>query len=151
MFEQEFARFLEEQKKSASGLRLEQLQKDNMGEKKLLEAVLWPVFKSFDGFTLEYELVSTSGVRIFIDAFYEPLGFAFESEGFAVHAGNIPRDRFSFEKMRARTLAAYRYEYIPFSWDELDKKPDACRRSVYELRGIYSSFPDTVFKSKKSS
>jgi hypothetical protein len=139
MFEQEYERFLEAQRKSASGLRLEQLQKDLTGEKKLLKEVLWPVLKSFDGLIMESEMVSTTGVRIFIDVLFQPLGFAFESEGFGAHAENITRDRFTFERMRVRTMAMYGYKYLPFSWDELDKRSDACRRSVYELFGRFSS------------
>ncbi|XEC96099.1 hypothetical protein AB6A23_05940 [Paenibacillus tarimensis] len=139
MFEQEFKKFLQEQKRTATGGRLEQLNKDLTGEKKMIGEVLWPVLQSFEGLTLEYELISTSGVRIYIDAFYEPLGLAFESEGYIAHAEKISRDRFSFEKVRVRTLAAYGYFYVPFSWDELDKKPEACRRSVYELLGRFSS------------
>jgi hypothetical protein len=146
MFEQEFERFLKSQCKSASGLRLEQLQKDLTGEKKLLKEVLWPVLKSFDGLIMESEMVSTTGVRIFIDVLYQPLGFAFESEGFVAHAENITRDRFTFERMRARTMVMYGYKYLPFSWDELDKRPDACRRSVYELLGRFSSSGGIAFK-----
>jgi hypothetical protein len=78
-------------------------------------------------------------VRIFVDVFYGPLGLAFESEGYVSHAGNITRDRFSFEKKRVRTIGIYGYKYIPFSWDELEKKPDECRRSVYEYLGRFSS------------
>lgn len=111
---------------------MEQLQKDLTGEKKLLGTILWPVLKSFEGLTLEYELVSISGMRIFIDVFYEPLWLAFESEGFVAHAENITRDRFAFERMRIRTIASYGYKYVPFAWDEMDKRPEACRRSVYE-------------------
>jgi hypothetical protein len=48
MFEEEFEKFLKEQKRNASGLRLEQLNKDLTGEKKLAE-VIWPIFKSFEG------------------------------------------------------------------------------------------------------
>jgi hypothetical protein len=139
MFEVEFAKFHEEQCRTASGQRLEQLRKDLTGEKKLIGTVVWPVLKSFDGLTMEYELVTISGVRIFIDVFYQPLWLALESEGFTAHAGNITRDRFSFERMRARTLAMYGYRYVPFSWDELDKKPESCRRSLYELLGRFSS------------
>ncbi len=120
-------------------MRREYLQKDLIGEKKMLSTVIWPVFKSFEGLTLEYELISTTGVKFFVDVFYEPLGLAFESEGFVSHAENITRERFTFERMRIRTLALYGYKYIPFSWDELDKKPDACRRSVYELIGRYNA------------
>lgn len=138
IFEREFSIFLEKQKQSASGLRLEQLQKDLVGEKKMLAVLIWPVFQSFEDFVLEYEVITPSGVRIFIDVFYEPLRLAFESEGFAVHAELITRDRFSFERMRVRTMAAYGYKYIPFTWDELDKKPEACRRFLYELLGRYS-------------
>jgi hypothetical protein len=139
MFEAEFAKFHEEQCRTASGQRLEQLKKDLTGEKKLLSTVLWPVLKSFEGLIMEYELVTILGTRIFIDVFYQPLWLAFESEGFAAHAGNISRDRFSFERMRVRTLVMYGYKYVPFSWDELDKKPEACRRSLYELLGRFSS------------
>jgi hypothetical protein len=114
------------------------LYKDLTGTKKLLEVVLWPVLKSFDGLTLEFEVVSASGVRIFIDVFYAPLEFAFESEGFVAHSDNITRDRFSFERMRVRTMAICRYLYIPFTWDELDKKAESCRRAFYELLGRYT-------------
>lgn len=146
MFEQDFERFLDQQRRSASGGRLERLHKDLTGEKKLLEVVIWPVLKSFDGITLEHEIVSTTGVKIYIDAFYHPLEFAFESHGFVVHAENITRDRFSFEQMRIRTIAMYRYKYIPFSWDQLDKSPDASRRSLYELIGRYSSNAGLAFE-----
>jgi hypothetical protein len=139
MFEDAYSEFLEEQRRSASGQRLEQLQKDMIGEKKLIKEVLWPVLKSFDGLSLEHELMSTTGVKIYVDVFYEQLGIAFESEGFVVHGENITRDRFMFERMRIRTIAMYGYKYIPFSWDELDKRAEACRRSVYELLGRFSS------------
>jgi hypothetical protein len=139
MFEDEFNKFMEAQRKSASGLRLEQLHKNLTGEKKLIKEVLYPVLQSFDGLVMESELVSLSGVKIFIDVLYKPLGFAFESEGFGAHAENITRDRFDFERMRVRTMVAHSYKYIPFSWDELDIKPDACRRSVFELLGRFSS------------
>jgi hypothetical protein len=146
MFETEFNKFYEAQCRSASGQRLEQLRKELTGEKKLLSSVLWPVFKSFEGLTLEYELATISGVRIFIDVFYQPLRLAFESEGFSAHAGNIARERFSFERVRARTLAMYGYKYVPFSWDELDKKPEACRRSLYELLGRLSGTAGTAYE-----
>jgi hypothetical protein len=139
MFEEEFNKFLDAQRRSASGQRLEQLHKDLTGEKKLMKEVLWPVLKSFDGLTMEHQLISTTGVKIYLDVFYLPLGIAFESEGFVVHAENITRERFMFERMRIRTIAMYGYKYIPFSWDELDKRAEACRRSVYELLGRFSS------------
>jgi hypothetical protein len=139
MFEEAYNRFLDKQRKSASGQRLEQLHKDLTGEKKLMKEVLWPVLKSFDGLSMEHELVSTTGVKIYLDVFYEQLGIAFESEGFVVHSENITRERFMFERMRIRTMAMYGYKYIPFSWDELDKRSEACRRSVYELLGRFSS------------
>jgi hypothetical protein len=94
MFDKEFEKFLEQQKRSAGGMRLEQLQKELTGEKKLLSAVIWPVLKSFAGLTMEHEVLSQTGVKIYIDVFYEPLGLAFESEGYVVHAENITRERF---------------------------------------------------------
>jgi hypothetical protein len=115
MFEKEFNEFLETQRKSANGLRLEQLQKDLTGEKKLIKEVLYPVFQSFEGLVMESELISSAGVRIFIDVLYEPLGFAFESEGFGAHAENITRDRFTFERMRIRTMVMHGYKYLPFT------------------------------------
>ncbi|MFC4776839.1 hypothetical protein ACFO9Q_08605 [Paenibacillus sp. GCM10023252] len=137
MFENEFEKFLEKQKSSAKGMRLELLNKDMTGEKKMLKEALYPVFRSFDGMILEHEVISSTGVKIYVDVFYEPLKLAFECEGFAVHGENITRERFAFEKMRVRTLVIMGYKYVPFTWDELDKKPDACRRAVYELIGRY--------------
>jgi hypothetical protein len=64
-----------------------------------------------------------------------PLEIGFESEGFVAHAEKITRDRFNFERMRVRTMAMYGYKYVPFTWDELDKNPEACRRMVYEMLG----------------
>jgi hypothetical protein len=144
MFEDAYKKFLEEQRRSACGQRLEQLQKEMTGEKKLIKDVLWPVLKSFDGLSLEHELMSTTGVKIYLDVFYEQLGIAFESEGFVVHSENISRERFMFERMRIRTIAMYGYKYIPFSRDELDKRAEACRRSVYELLGRFSSTAGTA-------
>src|SRR5690606_37863858 len=77
---------------------------------------------------------------------YEPLGFAFESEGFGSHAENITRDRFSFERMRARSLAFYGRKYVPFSWDELDKQAERCRQNVYELLGMYGGSNERMIR-----
>jgi hypothetical protein len=139
MFEVEFEKFLQQQRESASGQRLEMLNRDLSSTKKLMEVVVWPVLKSFEGVILEYEIVSSTGVKVYIDVFYEPLGIAFECEGFVVHAEKITRDRFDFEKMRVRTMGIYGFKYTPFSRDQLDKQPDTCRRSFYELLGRYSS------------
>ena len=138
MFELEFAKFLDEQRRTATGTRLERLHKDLIGEKKMLETAIWPVLKSFEGLILEYEVISLSGVKIYIDAFYAPIAAAFESEGFVYHADNITRDRFDFERMRVRTMMMYGYKYVPFTWDELEKKPEVCRRTVYELLGRFA-------------
>ncbi len=137
-FEREWDLFLRSQIETARGNRKERLLQDLIGEKKMFREALWPVFQTFEGFILEYPLRSTSGVTIYMDACYEPLRIAFESEGYIAHAENITRDRFAFERMRIRTLALYGYKYIPFSWDELEKRPADCQRAVYELLGRYS-------------
>ncbi len=137
MFEQAFDRFLKEQQRQASGQRLEMLRRDMTGTKKLLESTLWPVMKTFDGMTLEYEMTSASGVKIYGDVYVAQLDAVFESEGFVVHAENITRDRFSFERMRVRAMVMYGHKYIPFTWDEMDKKPEMCQRTVFELLGRF--------------
>lgn len=136
-FEAAFDSFVAEQISSAKRRRMEMLQRDISGTRKMFKEVLWPVFGTFDGFILEYEMESATGIAMFIDAFYEPLQLAFECEGFAVHAETITRDRFSFEKSRVRTMVKYDYTYIPFSWDELDKRAESCRSFIYELLGRY--------------
>lgn len=146
MFEREWKSFLERERKSAEGRRLERLNGNLVGERKMFESVLWPAFRSFEGFGLEYEIKSTTGVNIYVDAVYHPLKLAFESEGFVPHAENITRDRFSFERMRIRTLGLYGFKYIPFSWDELDKQADACIRFVHGLLGKYSGSDDPVLR-----
>lgn len=67
MFEKLFEVYLNEQKRSANGRRLEMLQRNLTGEIKLLKEVLWPVLGSFDGLEMEHEMIGMSGVRIFGD------------------------------------------------------------------------------------
>lgn len=136
-----FEAFVEEQKRSASGQRLEMLKRDLTGTKKLLEVVVWPTLRTLDGIILEYEFVSSSGVRIYLDAYYEPLRLALECDGYAAHGENLTRDRFSFERMRVRSMALEGMRCFPFSYDELDKKPEMCRRAMYEMLGRYESSP----------
>lgn len=135
-FEEAYEALLEEQRRNATGMRLELLNKDLTGTKKLLE-MLWHVLGTFEDLVLEYEVVSLSGVKIYVDVFHRVWRVVFEADGFVVHAEKITRDRFSFERMRVRTFMNLGYRYMPFSWDELDKKPDACRRSVYEMLGRF--------------
>jgi len=142
-----FDALVEEQKRGATGQRLEMLNRDMTGTRKLIETSLLPALPSMDGIVLEHELISLSGVRIYIDVFYPPLFAAFECGGFAAHAENITRDRFSFERMRMRTIAAHGYRYVPFSYDELEKKPELCRRTVFELLGRYGSPPGSKLGS----
>lgn len=138
VFEPAFEKFLEQQKLTATGARRERLDKVGAGEKQLLRAI-WNVFKSFDGFHLEYEMLSLNGVKLYIDVFYEPLGIAFECEGFVVHSENITRERFAFERMRVRSMTVRGYTYIPFTYDELEKKQDACQTYLYTLLGRFGS------------
>ncbi|MDQ6420291.1 hypothetical protein RB620_12680 [Paenibacillus sp. LHD-117] len=125
--------FFGEQKQDADARRLEMLERDLLGTKRMFSEVLWPVFSTLDGFQLEHRIVGGSGVSMYIDAFYEPLGLAFESEGFAFHAENITRERFSFERAKIRAMLKNGYVYVPFTMDEIDKKPEACRSSLYEI------------------
>lgn len=145
-FEAEFEKFLADQQREAVGQRLEMLKRDLTGTKKMLEVAVWPVFRSFEGFVLEHEIISQTGVAIYIDAFHEPLRLAMESVGYAVHAQNITRERFDFEQMRIQTITAFGYKYIPFSWDQLDKKPEACRRLMYQIVGRFGSTAGKAFE-----
>lgn len=138
-FEKEFDKYVEEQRAGASGPRLQRLLGDLTGTKKMFKEALLPVFRTFDGFILEYEFISSSGYRLFIDALNVPYWVGFESEGFVAHAETITRDRFDMERMRIRKMGALGILYVPFSWDELDKKPEMCRASVYELLGRFSN------------
>ncbi|MBO9606469.1 MAG: MarR family transcriptional regulator [Paenibacillaceae bacterium] len=128
---------MEQQMREASGQRLEMLKRDKTGEKKLFEAVLWPVLKSFDGIRMEHELISITGVKIYLDTFISQFGIISECDGFVPHAELMTRERFMFERMRMRTIALYGYTYLPFSKDELDKQPEMCRRSLYEWIGRF--------------
>jgi hypothetical protein len=139
MYKLEYESLLVEQKLHATGMRLEMLKKQAEGERMLLEEILLPVLKTSNGIILERELITLSGVKAYIDAFYEPLGICFEGEGFVAHAENITRPRFDFERQKVRSIALYGFRYVPFTWDDMDKKADVCRRTVYELLGRYSS------------
>lgn len=138
MYKSQYEKLLKEQMKRATGMRLEQLKKHGEGERKLVEDILLPVLKSTKGIILEKEMVTLSGVKAYIDAYYEPLRFGFEGEGFVSHAENITRPRFDFEKQKIRSMAAFGIPYVPFTWDDMDKRPDMCRKTLYEMLGRYS-------------
>ncbi|MFC3800361.1 hypothetical protein [Cohnella sp. GCM10012308] len=84
---------------------------------------------------LEYEILSQNGVKLYADAFFAPLQHVYECEGFVPHVQLKTRERHDFAQSRLRTFAAKRFVYVPFSRDELEKKTEACRRSLYEIIG----------------
>ncbi|MGN7457043.1 hypothetical protein ACTHPH_19710 [Paenibacillus pasadenensis] len=127
--------FIEKERSGAKGQRLEMLERNLHGTIKLIETVLFPVFGSLDGFRLEYEFKSPNGYNFYADLFHEPLQTVFECDGYVPHAELLTRERFSMERQRIRTMTLFGYRYLPFSWDELDKKGEQCRRAVYELVG----------------
>jgi hypothetical protein len=137
LVEREYNKLLEAQMRHATGMRLEQFKKQGEGERKLLIDIFWPVRKTFEGIILENGIVTLTGVKAYIDAYDGSFRFGFEGEGFVPHAENITRSRFDFEKQKVRSMAAHGIKYIPFTWDDMDKKPDMCRRAMYELYGRY--------------
>jgi hypothetical protein len=137
-FEAAFEEYLARQKAEATGMRREMLDRDLTGTKKLCEA-LWRVFGTFDELELEHELTSETGVKIYADVYHRKLGIAFEADGYVAHAEKITRERHSFERMRIRSIMKMNLKYMPFSWDELDKRPEACVRSIYEALGLWGS------------
>ncbi|MBW5446703.1 hypothetical protein GE107_11585 [Cohnella sp. CFH 77786] len=142
-FEDEFDRLLEEQIRTAEGQRLDMLRKDKTGEKKLFCEALRPVLHSLEGIVLKYEVVSNTGVRIYYDSLFR---WAVECLGFVPHAQNITRDRFDFELVRICTAGTRGITYMPFSWDQLDKKPEYCRRTLYELIGRQTVLPGNAYR-----
>ncbi|MDR6551161.1 hypothetical protein [Paenibacillus qinlingensis] len=139
MFENVYEDFWLEQIRHAEGQRLEMLRRDLTGTKKLLEAVLFPVLKTFEGLVLEFEMLSLSGVKIYGDACHPKLRIVFEEENFITHAEKITRERFSFERARARSVAMLGYTYFPYSRDELEKRPEFCQRNLFEWIGRFGS------------
>ncbi len=127
--------FIAVQRKLANGQRLEMLERDLHGTIKLLRTLIMPIFGSFEGFQLEYEFVGPSGYKFYADVYYEPLRLMIECDGYVPHVELMTRERFSMDRQRLRSMAVAGYLYMPFSWDELDKKPDACRASLFELLG----------------
>lgn len=80
-------------------------------------------------------MTSLSGIKIYGDVFHDKLRTVFEDDSFVTHAEKITRDRFSFERARARSVAILGYTYFLYSRDEITKKPSFCRRNLYELIG----------------
>lgn len=135
LVEKEYKQLLDDQMSQASGMRLEQLKKQGEGERKLLMDIIWPVRKTFKGLILEKEIVTLTGVKAYIDVFEDAFRLGFEGEGFVSHAESITRPRFDFEKLKIRSMVAYGIKYTPFTYDEMDKKPEQCRRNLYEIYG----------------
>lgn len=139
MFEEKFKSYLELQRRGAEGRRKEMLERDLAGTKMMVENVLLPVFGSFDDLILEHQMISGAGVSIFGDVFHSRLGIVFEEDHYVTHAEKITRDRFDFERARARSVAIFGYAYFPYSRDELLKKPELCRRDLYQLIGRHGT------------
>lgn len=138
MFEVEYEALYRKQLAEARGQRREMLERDLSATKKMLE-VAYPVIGSLASVVLEYEMVSLSGVRIFGDAFVPDIATVMEEENFITHAENITRRRFSFERARIRSVTSLGYAFFPYSKDELEQQPDACRRDLRELYGTRTS------------
>ncbi len=135
MFEKEYEIFWNEQVRSAEGQRLGDAEKGSDGNEETFGGGAAAVLGSLEGLVLEYEMLSLSGVKIYGDVFHPKLRIVFEEDSFVTHAEKITRDRFSFERARARTVAILGYTYFPYSRDELEKKPSFCQRNLYELIG----------------
>jgi len=84
---------------------------------------------------LEFELFGPSGVKIFGDVGLPDFRIIVEEDHFVTHAEKITRDRFSFERARARAIAVNGYAYFPYSRDELEKNPELCQRHPFEMLG----------------
>lgn len=145
-FEREFDRFLQEQMRGASGVRLEMLRKDLTGTKKLCE-ILYRAFGTLEDCVLEYEYLSESGIKIYADVYHRILHIVFETHGYVVHVEKLTREKHSFEQMRIRSFMNAGMKYIPFSWDELDKRPEMCTRSIYETLGRFGNPGSTGWMS----
>ncbi|QGG55207.1 hypothetical protein [Paenibacillus sp. B01] len=118
----EIEEFVANERASAKGQRLEMLERDLHGTLKLLEKAILPVFNSLDGFSLEFEFKSSYGYNYYADVYYKPLHAIFECDGFVPHAELMTRERFAWERQRSRAISLGGYRYLPFSYDELDKK-----------------------------
>lgn len=127
--------FLKEQRKQAEGRRREMLEKDLTAEIAMLKELILPVLGSLKDVEMEFELVSMTGTRIYADFCLLKYRMILEVEGFVVHAEKVTRQRFDFERMRIRTFAEQGYSFVPFTWDELAKHPEACRRTLYAIIG----------------
>lgn len=131
-FQEEFEKLHRKQTAEARGQRKEMLKEDLTGTKIMLEA-LYPVLGTLDGIVLEHEMVGLSGVKIYGDAFINRMGVVLEEEHFITHAEMVTRKRFSFERARARSVAACGYVYFPYSRDELLQRPEASRRDFQQF------------------
>jgi len=134
-FDEEFEKFLTEQKRGATGQRLEMLGRNLTGSRLLVKNLLLPVLGSFKGIQLEFELSGPSGVKIFGDVGLPDFRTIVEEDHYVTHAEKITRDRFSFERARARSVAVHGYAYFPYSRDELEKSPEVCQSHLFELLG----------------
>lgn len=133
--DEQVERFLKDQMKGAEGRRREMLEKGLTAEIAMLKELIWPVLGSLEDVEMEFELVSMAGIRIYADFCLLKYRMILEVEGFVVHAEKVTRQRFDFERMRIRTFAEQGYIFVPFTWDELMKQPEACRRTLYAIIG----------------
>jgi predicted transcriptional regulator len=84
-------------------------------------------------------MVNSSGVKIYGDVGRPEILTIFEEDHYTTHAEKITRNRFSFERARARSVRLQGYIYFPYSREELETKPQFCQRDLYELIGRYGN------------
>ncbi|RTE09852.1 DNA-binding response regulator [Paenibacillus whitsoniae] len=121
-----------------SGERLRRLLEGHAhAEKQFLSQVWWPSIGNFRHLHPEYEVKDFQDGTRFIDFAYIRGSYriAIEIDGFAAHARDIDRARFSDHLMRQNQLILDDWKVLRFSYDDLSQRSRRCQQIILHVMG----------------
>lgn len=121
-----------------SGERKRRLQEGHgHAERKFVEHVWYPLFRSFDHLHPEYERIDSHGGLRFIDFAWirDNVKLAIEIDGFSPHASNLSRRQFDDGLMRQNDLVIDGWHVLRFSYDLVNDQPRRCQQVLQQFFG----------------
>jgi hypothetical protein len=138
MFEEQYEKWLVNQRKSRKGEALRKLNEDHtFSEKLFAEVIWWPVVGSFDCLHAEYEVTNYRDGAYYLDfaLLRPPYRINWEVDDFSSHAKNLDRRGFNYERDRQNHLMLDGWQIYRLPLDAIKEHPRQCQQFVLQVMG----------------
>jgi len=134
-FEREWNCWIEKHRSESSPERLRRLGESMHLEKKFVENIWWPAFRTLEHLYPEYEVKDYNDGRRFIDLAYKPerIRIGFEADGFFAHIKNIDRWEYADNQLRDMHLIADGWTIVHLSYDIIMYRPRQAQQLVRQI------------------